>query len=377
MADDDADRRAARIVIGRGKQDLGRAFALCQPVGFRAGRDTLGALDFGLDIDRCGRRLRLDQLGVEIGNHQAAAVAHDKAADCAARGTRPAAAQHELAAFGQGLRGDLHDMRARDQAVEMIAAVPVGDRKAAIFEHDAHARDAAMAIRQTAAAICDLTRQCHPARQAVFVDPHNGVGRRGGAGDVGDCRGIFGAIGAGLRAYGRSIGDLARPTAGQIAQWNCQQRTVGRKHGIGSRHAIDLHRTSAQAQQRRRLVGQYQPAHGVGGIAVGHSDGIGDQVAGLRFADRGDFGDLCRSDRTIDRNVDLHLFGGGDDKWRAIRSRRDHNRLATGAGQTGELRSGQFRWCGVRRRWNDNKTIAAECDFRKTVLPWLQDMRNP
>ena len=163
MLDRDPHDRRARIVVDLGEEPGDARLLARQPVALGAGgggvagrRGPLGGAAGGVGAGR-------DLGGVEIDPHQRAARARHEAREGAAARADVARAIDRGAIGGQGRVVELDDVGAGHHAFEMVEAVRVGDRIAAVLEHDADAADAGPRPRiDAAAAVDDAADDRHP-----------------------------------------------------------------------------------------------------------------------------------------------------------------------------------------------------------------------
>ena len=258
VPDCDANSRGTWIVTDfRGQPAVG-AVAQGDPVGrravcFRHGvafalrvRFALVCLDDRLDTRREGV---FRQARMEICDDKRSALSNDEARRCAARVARVAMTIHELAALGQRHAGSLDHVRARHDPFEVIAALAVGHCKAAVFEHDTYARNAAPRVDERTIACSHAPDDGHPAGNCLAFDFDAGAGNDFPPERVDRHSAIFGIARRRIGAHGHGVGYAARSTAGDVAEFDPQLAPICRELGcVLDTLAVDPHGIAAEPQ---------------------------------------------------------------------------------------------------------------------------------
>ena len=223
VADDDTDGWCPRVMVKRRKQEFGRTVAQRQPIGFRAGGRTVSGIVVGggniLGLGSCQAGGR--DGGREVHHYQLPAACSDKARRGLACRPRVAGAVDKGSALRQGHALGLDDVGARHNAIEVIAAVRVRNRKAAVFEHYPHPGDAQSVILDRAVASGDPTDDRGPAGNGLTLDPHRCAGESPVATNVDGLGAVDGLTCGRVTTDRHGIGNDRTGTGCQIADGNC------------------------------------------------------------------------------------------------------------------------------------------------------------
>ena len=339
----------ARVGIGGGREEAICAITQGDVIG-GGGGGVLGRLASGGGLRRGGSGARaFGQLGMEIGDRKAAALAGGKARDRAARAAGGAGAIDEAAAFGQGHRRNLHHVGAGDDAFEVVAPVAIGDREAAVFQHNAHARNAAtLGFGQSARALGDAADDGHAVGDPVTCDVDGGIGAHFAAQRVAGYGKVDCAARRGVGADAHRIGHARRSARRQIAEGDGQGAAVGRDgHCLGCGRAVHPDTIRTQAQPARGRVGERHAAAHARGIGVADGEGVEHHVTGLDAGARCGFHETQIGRRTIHRQVDLEGHGGVEHEDVTEGTFADHIGLAVRARDPGEHLARHDRGGGV------------------------------
>ena len=242
----------AGVVIHGGEQETIRTVAHGQPVGVATGGGLVadGRRRAGRGLGQaCGIGLRNRQNRGKIRDNKASARADDEARTGTASAAGGARAILELTALRKGVAQRLDNMAARHQTFEVIAAILVGDGKAAVLQNHAHAGDAAVGTIGGAPAIGNPADQRHAAAQAFILDPDRRAGHAFPAQRIAGHGPVQRLARRGVCPDNHGIGKGTGGTRRNVAEAHGQHPAIGCDgNRIGRRCAIDADGVLAQAQ---------------------------------------------------------------------------------------------------------------------------------
>ncbi len=248
-------------------------------------------------------------------------------------------------------------MRAGTQVLEVVAAVAVGDDRAAVLEVEPHAADAG------AVGIAGAAR--HATGDEAAVPEQVGGDLHAGLGGIGRH-----AVHARHRAVGRGAGPRAGTDPGDVIE---RDRAAGRNVTDGERQGL-ARGVDGRIRQRRaqRALAQVrgprhvaeparQPVHDAHRVRgerprVAHTHDVAECVADRDAWLRGGLGHDERPARRVDRDVDGRR--GGEIHVVGLAERAPGERVGT-PGQVGERRGIRRRRKDVAGGWFDAQPVAA------------------
>ena len=251
----------------------------------------------------------------------------------------------------------------------MIASVAVGDGEAAVFEHDAHARDAEAFVTRRARPGGNAADHGHAARYCVAIDRYHRLGDGRVAGGVGG----FGAVGHLPRGcvptQCHRIGDAHGRTRRDDTGIDGDAAPV-RVHGqrLGPGNAVDPQRFAAQTQPGRGEV--HDPRRGLRMSRIGIRDAQReiDRVTGLRAGARGGLGQGDADIGPVEGVVDPDRVRRKQGEARAEARIRDVECPAVGSGECGQRRGGRARRRGVWGGRRHLQPVGPESHQRKAIF---------
>ena len=140
-------------------------------------------------------------------------------------------------------------MRSGYHAFEVIAPVLVGDREAAVLEHDADVRNAGRDFAGLAGAGGDPSDDRHAIGHDIALDIHDRRGDRCAAENITGYRAVDRMARRRVGPDGHGISHPPDRTTGQVVQTEGQPRAIGRdRYDIIGALAIDADGIGAQSQ---------------------------------------------------------------------------------------------------------------------------------
>ena len=341
----------------------------------RDGFDRARACAFGSCFRELGDVLQ-DAFGddrVEICDLETAALPDNEAGIRAAGIASATMAVDELRAFRQRHLRHLHDVRARHDAFEMIAAVGIGYRIAAVFHHHAHAGDARARIVQILEPGTWTGRDAPDDGQAVgdgfAFDVDCGACPRSTAERIDRERIVQRTARCCIGAHGHGIGYPAGCTAGNIAQRDRQHAAIGRDgDAVGGLLAVDADRVGAKPQLRRWRVGQDDRALHPARVGIASRNRVEHDIAGHHALARCRLGQTDLEAGPVERDVDLYRYGSIECERRTIRRIADEEAAAIGTRKPCEIFGRYSRRSGIGLGRHDLDAIASEEGQREPVL---------
>lgn len=344
-------REARAVAAGGG--GLGRARRWRQMRGDRAGRGTLrqgrGTLAGGEHEVRAPQR----------------AAAHVDELRVAAPGMpRRCLAVRGLMAPRQRDGVELHDMRAGQHVLEVILAVFVRDRIAAVLEVDAHVGDARQFPRFLAAVARDHAAHHDRAlaEELLAQLDHRLRGVRGGA-RVGD--GLRAVLELGAARPDRDLDDVAQRhgrAGGDGADRPGERAAVGAHRGIRAGYVAETRRSGPIAHASRQVVDDPHAGERTGRADIAHADRVLHEVPRGGDRRRGGLLDEEGAARGIEGHVDVGGRGPAHREIQPVGARADRIRRTR---QGLDLRVRRIRREGVANGRDHFEPVVAACHERE------------
>ena len=306
---------------------------------------------------------------MEIGHRQATALPAHEPRGCGTGAGGGLVAIRKHAVFGQGLSLGLHHMRAGKQAFEVIAAIGVGDRKAAVFQHHAHAGNAAPARFHHARTFGDPPDQGHPVPHRFAFDRQHCAGHAALAAQIGRLGAVERIAFGRIRAHGHRIGDPVSRACCQFGEANGQGAAISRDGDEARRGlTIDPHGIRAQPQPPRRRIHHHHITLGPRGIGIANLDRVEHAVAGHGVGARHGLAQSHRHIGPVNRNIHPHWRGRGERQHAAVRSIGQEERLTIRTRQARKLRCCNLRGRDIWRRWFHHQPVRTQRSEREAVF---------
>jgi hypothetical protein len=275
---------------------------------------------------RCDLGRVLEALRLELGRQRQARFARRRRFLCddEVRGAERAAAQVEelrqrvagaahphvaaqwLELRGQRDRVELHDVRARRHALEVILAFIVGNGVSAVLEVDAHAGDSRACVdRGSAGAGVDAAQHEGGAREQLLAQQHGRARRARDGAAVGVRNGAVDECA--IRRAGRDDGDVAERRAAlrcKLRQAERQREPVEGDFRLERRRGVEARRARLIAHAGGQRVRDDDVRQGCAVAAVAHRDGVRHEVADRGDVQAGALVDQQSARGRIERHVD-------------------------------------------------------------------------
>ena len=244
---------------------------------------------------------------MKIGALQFTATAFDEARDGAACAAAVLRAIDGDLRRGQGGRIDLDYAETGADALEMVAAIAVGDGETAVLHHHADAADALRCVGIDAtAAGGDPPDDDDPIAQRIAPDSDVGVGDiADGAAIIAGCCDVIGVSGPRICSdFGDISQDSAR-TGGERGHRDRKSPPVARNR-CRNEHAIVADRRRSQPYCVRQIVLDGQRPGRAPSVAVEHINAVLHRLSGHDDRRTGLFPQCQRGSGAVDGDIDAH-----------------------------------------------------------------------